>query len=284
MIVYGRIQKISIKNRMIGLLSDDKLVYVHMTNKVLKEFKPYLVKKPIAFLEASDEKVVIENISCLNLDYFIKIMMPGDKSTKVYYDINDIKKEIKSLVNSLNYKMFLDLEFSWPVPYSHMPAEIVQFGYVIEDKDGKVVEEKSSLVRPLRNTSLNKGTLDFLHHELSDFENACPYIEFYQLLEQKINEYDPKIIAWGRNDIITLEKSFKINHLHPLDVRNRYLNLMQLMKNYYNYKKEMGLFATFQELTDGEEKDQAHDAMEDAMIAKEIFDIFKNKINSEENL
>lgn len=282
--VYGRIQKISIKNRIIAVLSEGKLVYIHMTNKILKEFKAYLSKKPYVFLEASDEKTVVENISCLNLDYFIKIMIPSGKNAKVYYDMNDIRNNIKSLVNSLNYKMFLDLEFSWPIPYSHMPAEIVQYGYVIEDKDGKIVEEGSSLVRPLRNTSLNKGTLDFLHHEFSDFENACPYIEFYQLLEKKINDYDPKIIAWGRNDIITLEKSFKINHLHPLDVRNRYINLMQVMKNYYSYKKEMGLFATFQELTNGEEKEQAHDAMEDAMIAKKIFDIFKENINKEENL
>ena len=282
--VYGRIQKLNVKNRIIGVIVDGKLVYIHMTNKVLKEFKPYLTKKTYVILEATDEKVVIENIACLTLDYFIKIMVPSGKYTKVYFDINDIKNEIKSLVNSLDYKMFLDLEFSWPRPYSHMPAEIVQYGYLIEDKDGKVVEEGASLVRPLRNTSLNKGTLDFLHHEYSDFDNACPYIEFYQLMERLIDKYDPKIIAWGRNDVITLEKSFKINHLHPLDIRRRYLNLMQVMKNYYNYKKEMGLFATYQELTGGEEQEQAHDAYEDAKIAKDIFDIFKDRINKDENL
>ena len=282
--VYGRIQKIDVKNRIVGILAEDKMVYVHMTNRVLKEFKPYLTKRPFVFLEASEEKIVIDNISCLNLDYFIKVMIPSGKYTKVYYDINDIKNNIKSLVNSLNYKMFLDLEFSWPIPYSHMPAEILQYGYVIIDKDDKIVEEGSSLVRPLRNTSLNKGTLEFLHHEYSDFDKACPYIEFYQMLERIIKEYDPKIIAWGRNDVLALEQSFRINHLHPLDVRNRYINLMQVMKNYYSYKKEMGLFSTFQELTGGEEQEQAHDAYEDAMIAKKIFVIFKDNINKEETL
>lgn len=282
--IYGRVTKINVKDRIIGVLAETQLVYIHMTNRVLKEFKPYLAKKPMVILEVSEEKVVVDNISCFNLEYFTKIMIPSGKYTKVYYDINDIKNNVKSLVNSLNYKMFLDLEFSWPIPYSHMPAEIVQYGYVIEDKDGNVIEKSSSLVRPLRNTSLNKGTLEFLHHEYSDFDNACPYIEFYQLLEQKIRDYDVKIIAWGRNDIIALEQSFKINHLHPLDVRNRYINLMQVMKNYYSFKKEMGLFATYQELTHGEDQEQAHDAMEDAMIAKEIFDIFKTNINSENTL
>lgn len=282
--VYGRIQKIDVKNRIVGILAEDKMVYIHMTNRVLKEFKPYLAKKPFVFLEASEEKVIIDNISCLNLDYFIKIMIPSGKYTKVYFDINDIKNNIKSLVNSLNYKMFLDLEFSWPIPYSHMPAEILQYGYVIIDKDDKIVEEGTQLVKPLRNTSLNKGTLEFLHHEYNDFDNACPYIEFYQMLERIIKQYDPKIIAWGRNDVIALEQSFRINHLHPLDVRNRYINLMQVMKNYYSYKKEMGLFSTFQELTGGEEQEQAHDAYEDAMIAEKIFVIFKENINKEETI
>ena len=282
--VYGKVQKLNIKSRLIGILLDDKLTYFHMTNKVLKEFKPYLSKKPYVFLEASDEKVVVNNVSCNNIDFFIRIMIPTGKYTKVYYDINDIKNDIKSFVNSLKYKMFLDLEFSWPIPYSHMPSEIVQFGYIIEDENGKVVEQATSLVRPLRNTSLNKGTLNFLGREYSDFDNACPYIEFYQLLEKKIKDYDVKIIAWGRNDIIALEQSFKINHLHPLDVRNRYINLMQVMKNYYNYKKEMGLFATYQELTNGEEQKQAHDALEDAIIAKDIFDIFKERINQDEDM
>ena len=59
---------------------------------------------------------------------------------------------------------------------------------------------------------------------------------------------------------------------------------MQVMKNYYNYKKEMGLFATYQELTDGVEQEQAHDAYEDAKIAKEIFDIFKDRINKDQSL
>ena len=53
------------------------------------------------------------------------------------------------------------------------------------------------------------------------------------------------------------------------------------MKNYYSYKQEKGLFATYQEMTKTtEETDQIHDALEDALIEREIFYLFKKEINS----
>ena len=76
-----------------------------------------------------------------------------------------------------------------------------------------------------------------------------------------------------------MENSFKINHLHPLDIRNRYMNLMQIIKNYYCYKQEKGLFSTYQEMTKVEEEDQIHDALEDAIIERRIFHLFKDEIN-----
>ena len=75
------------------------------------------------------------------------------------------------------------------------------------------------------------------------------HIEFYQLLESIIDKYDVKIIAWGRNDILTMEKSFELNRLKPLDIRNRYINLMQVVKNYYNFKADLGLFNTYEEMS-----------------------------------
>ena len=48
---------------------------------------------------------------------------------------------------------------------------------------------------------MNIKTLMFLSRTLEDFENACEYIEFYQLLQGIIEQYNPKIYAWGQNDI-----------------------------------------------------------------------------------
>ena len=79
----------------------------------------------------------------------------------------------------INYKMFLDLEFSLPAYYQSMPhvAEIVQSGIVIEDKDGNIVFEDSNLVNPKKKYSLNSRTLKFLSRTRDEYDNAIEYIK-----------------------------------------------------------------------------------------------------------
>jgi sporulation inhibitor KapD len=281
--IYGKVYKVLRKERIISVIIDNRLRYFHMTNKNMKDFKSYLYKKPYVFLDVSDEKTKINNLIVYEISYFIKIIVPRLKRSNIYYDLGMIRRGVKSLINRPEAKLFLDLEFCLPSSNNvHIP-EIIQYGIILEDKNGNIILEDSSLVKPSRRSSLNSRTLKFLSLEYKDFNKACLYIEFYQLLESCIKDYDVKIIAWGKNDILALEQSFKINHLKPLDVRNRYMNLMQIMKNYYNYKQEMGLFNTYQELTKTEESIQSHNAFEDAMIAREIYHIFKENINHDEN-
>ena len=56
---------------------------------------------------------------------------------------------------------------------------------------------------------------------------------------------------------------------------------MQVIKNYYNYKNDLGLFSTYQELLGVELDEQAHDALEDAMVAREIYNIFKKNVQKD---
>ena len=277
--VYGKIHFVDKKERLFSIVVGGNLQYFHLTNKNMRDFKNYLYKKPYVFFEASEEYSIHSNIKCQEVDHFIKVILPSRHKVDVYYDLHVIQDGVKSLINQEHNRLFLDLEFSLVSPGRYSVSEIVQYGMVLEDKDGNIIMEDASLVRPMYNNSLNKHTLSFLSRDISDFDNACSYIEFYQLLEKIIEEYNPKIYAWGRNDGLSLEKSFKLNHLHPLDIKNRYINLMQIIKNYYNYKQEMGLFNTYKEMTNGEYEEQIHDALEDAMIEREIFHLFKHEIN-----
>lgn len=281
--IYGKVYSVNKKERIISIIINNRLEFFHMSNKIMRDFKAYLYKKPYVFLDVEDEKTLINRYKCYHINYFIKIIVPRRTRSNVYYDLSMIRRSIRSLMNRIGMKMFLDLEFSLPTSNQRHIPEIVQYGMIIENADGDIIFEDSSLVKPMRRSSLNKRTLKFLSLEYKYFNKACSYIEFYQLLERCIRDYDVKIIAWGKNDIIALEKSFKINHLKPLDVQNRYMNLMQIMKNYYNYKQEQGLFSTYQELTNSKDVIQTHDAFEDALITREIFHLFKQKINEDEN-
>lgn len=257
-------------------------MFFHMTNKNMKDFRSYLLKYPYVFLDANDEKILINKRKAYAINSFIKIIVAHPERSNTYYDLSVIKRGVKSIINKKEARMFLDLEFCLPSSKKNHIPEIIQYGMIVEDEEGKIVLEDTSLVRPLYRNSLNKRTLKFLSLNLKDFNNACSYIKFYQLLEMCIKKYDVKIIAWGKNDALALEQSFKLNYLQPLDVRSRYMNLMQVMKNYYNYKQEIGLFNTYQELTKKEEHAQSHNAFEDALIAREIFYIFKERINKED--
>lgn len=277
--VYGKVHEVLRKERMISIVINSHLEYFHMTNRNMKDFRIYLFKKPYVFIEVNDTYEVHSYHKCREIDHFIKIVLPTRKGSEIYYDISVIQDGVKELINRPQNRLFLDLEFSMGSPLYRGGNEILQYGLVLEDEEGNVILEKSDLVQPFNPKALNVKTLLFLSRSLEDFDNACSYIEFYQLLENIIEQYDPKIIAWGTNDILALESSFKINKLKPLDIRNRYINLMHVMKNYYSYKQEKGLFSTYKEMSKTEETDQIHDALEDAVIERKIFHLFKDEIN-----
>lgn len=277
--VYGKVHEVLRKERMISIVINSHLEYFHMTNRNMKDFRIYLFKKPYVFIEVNDTYEVHSYHKCREIDHFIKIVLPTRKGSEIYYDISVIQDGVKELINRPQNRLFLDLEFSMGSPLYRGGNEILQYGLVLEDAEGNVILEKSDLVQPFNPKALNVKTLLFLSRSLEDFDNACSYIEFYQLLENIIEQYDPKIIAWGTNDILALESSFKINKLKPLDIRNRYINLMHVMKNYYSYKQEKGLFSTYKEMSKTEETDQIHDALEDAIVERKIFHLFKDEIN-----
>lgn len=286
-ILYGKIVKVVPHNRLITIETRKKLVSLYMTRKDFKDFGPYFVYKPYVFVETTENTKYANGVSAIEISRFLKIINPTKRIRKkdVFYDLSLIKKGVQNLLNQMEYKMFIDLEFNLPSYYQgHIhTAEIIQYGITVENKDGKIVFEEESLLRPRKPYSLNQRTLKFLNRSYRDFNDAKKYIEFYNLLKYLIKKYDPKIIAWGKSDMIAMEQSFDLNRLPHLDIKNRYLNLMQVIKNYYNIKSDMGLFSTYQELTKTEATSQSHDALEDALVLREIYRIFKDIVNKENN-
>lgn len=285
--VHGRVVETIPKERVVKLLSSDSIIYLYLQRKDFKEYGPYFFDKPYIFAEVSDERKVIGGVMTREVIRFRRIVQPSYYSfktqRKIYYDIEAIKKGVKALINKPHNKLFIDLEFTMPAYYQTMPhiQEIIQYGIVVEDKSGNIVFEDSSLVRPKKTYNLNGRTLKFLSRKRGDFDIACSYKEFYDVLKMCIKKYNPKIYAWGRSDVLAIEQSFSINKMPPIDVKSRHINLMHVIKNYYNLKDEIGLFQTYEEMAEMNLAPQQHDALEDAMITREIFRMFKDKINQE---
>ena len=218
---------------------------------------------------------------------FNRIVQPSyynrTKDRIVYYDMDSIKRGVKELVNEPHKRMFIDLEFTMPAYYQTMPhtQEIIQYGIIIEDETGNIIFEDSSLVSPSKPYNLNGRTLKFLSRKRSDFNNSVNYKYFYEVLKKCMEEFEPKVYVWGRSDILAIEQSFVINKVEPIEIRKHHINLMQVMKNYYNLKDEMGLFQTYQEMSNVQMESQIHDAFEDALLTREVFRLFKDKINND---
>lgn len=285
--LHGRVISILPKERVAKLKTLTQVYYLYFQRKDFKEFGPYFFDHPYIFVEVGIEKKRIQNFMAYPVNMFVRVVQPQHytftKRSKVFFDIYENKREIKKLINKCHNKLFIDLEFTMPPIYQTMKTmtEIIQYGLLLVDKDGKVVLESSSLVKPSRPYNLNKNTLKFLSLNREDFDDAMLYIDFYNILQDIMKKYNPKIYVWGNNDIIVLEQSFVYNKIKPLNVRKAHINLMTLIKNYYNLKAERGLFQTYEDLTNTKLGTQKHDAFEDAYITKEIFEIFKTKVNDE---
>lgn len=277
--VYGKVTSIDRYHRTISIIIRNQRKYFHLTNRMMQDFRQYLQQSPYVCMDVTSSRIPVNGIKAYEVNHFIKIIVPRITDYKVYFNMESIQQEIRTLINKPYYKLFLDLEFSLPGTGGKPTSEIVQYGMILEDPEGKVVLEEASLLRPFNDKALNVRTLLFLSRIYSDFENAPSYIEFYQSLERCIRDYNVKIIAWGKNDILAMQKSFKTNHLQPLDLRNRYMNLMQVIKNYFSYKQEKGLFTTYQEYKNIPSLIQSHDALEDAQIMREIYHMFQDEIN-----
>lgn len=281
--IYGKIIETIPEERIVKIEYDARIIYLYMSRKLFKDFGPYFYHQPYIFVDIDNHPKRNGSFLVYNINYFIKVIEPAKRERKVFYDVLTIKKGVKKLLDKIEYKMFLDLEFSLPAYYQSMPhiAEIVQYGIVIENKDGDIVYEDSALVNPKKKYSLNSRTLKFLSRNRDEFDDAINYIDFYNLLKNLLKEYNPKIIAWGRSDMLALEQSFEVNKIKALPIRKKYVNIMQVIKNYYNLKDEMGLFQTYQEMSGESLKPQIHDASEDAMLTREIYRMFKIKVNDD---
>ena len=66
----------------------------------------------------------------------------------------------------------------------------------------------------------------------------------------------------------------------PVTERKNFVNLMQIIKNYYGIKNDIGLYAAF-ELLGAKPPlvEQDHNALHDAAATLEVFHLFENEIN-----
>ena len=280
MIVTGVIHSANLNCRYISILINKKLTFFSLQNHLVKKFRKYLHKGRFVQFECYDDADLFCGRRAYKVKHFIKIIRKRYRSHEIYYDIEIIRQGIVDVVNNMENIMFLDMEMTmhdWNVS-RNFTSEIIQAGFIITNNKGEELEVGSHYVKPTLFKKLTKRTKNFLHITDNDLEAGLTYNEFYDYFNNILDKYDPTIIVWGKNDIISLKDSYTINGKESLEKKCNFVNILQVQKNYFNLKNDLGLFKALKIYT-GVDPVQIHDALEDARVTKEVFFAFKKIIN-----
>lgn len=283
-VINGTIRNIDLDQRFFQIEYRHHIYYFYLTRSQIKSFERYLhVGLYVSLQYKEDHFKIIGKVKAYEILCFLKLQEVHRKNKLIYFDIKNSKKTISSILNKKSNRMFIDLEFSMP-PYQYtrrFVSEVIEYGIIIESCDGEVLYSNKSYINPLNEKGITDRTLDFLGITKDKFNDAIEPIEFYTLLKSLMAEYDPVIYVWGRNDFLMMDSFYKLNEVEPIIPRSKYVNLMQLLKNYYGLKNDVGLFNAINLFDDSFNDEQIHDALNDAEVTCMIFHYFKKETEKE---
>ena len=280
--IYGRIRRIDLDTRIFEIKINNKIEYFYFGRSQYKKFKPYLHEGLYVHFFCNEEKKQRGHYKTREVLSFTKLMHPTIRGINTYFDIDTIRKGVNKLLSKDAYRLFIDLEFTMPsysyVHGSGFKPEIIQFGFYLEDPDGNLILTEHENILPRSKLSITDRTLDFLNLTEKDFKHAKNYSYFYKKFLDILNTYQPIVYVWGRNDIYVIDLSCEMHRRPKLLEKKQVVNLMQVIKNYYSIKSDIGLFNAYGLFGKTAPIIQDHDALNDAVATSEIFHLFLEEV------
>lgn len=255
------------------LVIEGRKIGFYLSNRLAKTFFNYLEKGVLVDFEIAPKRKRIFGRLYYQVAHFNRIV--SLKPHVVHYDLFQLRKDMQAVLKKNKYYLFIDFEMTMPgyTKTTFIP-EIIQTGYVLAKAKGQIIEQNGYYVLPSPETNLSKRTKKFLKlDELQFYEDAIHYEKFYEDLERIVKKFNPKFVVWGKNDISALNDSYKIHQKEPLTQDTDFIDLLKLHKDYYNLRDDLGLFKAYKTYYEIEEN-QLHDAMDDAVVTKHVFDAF----------
>jgi sporulation inhibitor KapD len=282
--IRGLIHMIELDHKVIGLKLYKKIKFFYFQNSQMNTFKRYLYQDNWIDLEYEEDNMSRKGqYLAYRISYVYKIEAIGRFDHVTYYDKNILDKSLHTFLNNLGHTMFLDLEMTMP-SYTFkgkgFRTELIQAGIEICDEKFDVIKKYSNYVKPKINKELSKRAEDFLGITSIEFYKRCiEYKKFYNDFNEMLFTYSPAIVVFGKNDQLVLNDSYDINNVPSLKNKTRYINLCQLIKNYYELKNDPGLFKLLSVYYNNSEN-QIHDALDDCEATRLVFLAFKDDILS----
>ena len=282
MIVDGIIYDINLNTRIISIKSGKNLKFYYVTNSLMKKFKKYLYNGTYASFVCQDNAIIKSRTMVYSISYFKEIKTLSKFGPIVHYSKSSISSELKEFVNNLDNLMFIDLEMSMPgyKDSKDFLIELIQASYIITDKKFNTLTQHDFHIMPTVNKFLSDRCEEFLNITYDELRfKGVHYKQFYNQFKSDLEKYNPTIIIFGKNDRLFLEKSYKTNNSESLAGISRFVNLSQLLKNYYELTQDPGLFKSYEIMYNEDLPKQKHDAYEDAYYTYLVFKKFKEELN-----
>ncbi len=281
--VYGPLHSVIVENRIVSIKQNHRVSYYYMAKGLYNTFLQYLNEGIYLFMTVSEHERKVKGVMAKTVESLEKIIYPDKQNPRIFYDTQIIKSGIKNIMNGTQYKLFLDLEMSMPPyqNYEHFVSEIIQSGLVLVDGVGNVLEKHTDFVKPTLFKELSNRTKKFLKITQETIDHGMTYIDFYRKLERILKTYRPMVVVWGQNDIIEIKKSTLNHHLPDITRNVQFIDLLKLHKLFFGLKNDLGLFNAHNLYATIDLDEQAHDALEDAMVTKSVFESFKKVCNGE---
>ena len=182
-----------------------------------------------------------------------------------------------------DYYLFIDFEFTMPekrdTPKGFFP-EIIEYG-IVEVKDGKVINEYNSYVRPRAFPDLTDRCKGFLGITEENLGTGVDFDEFLALL-QKLNTPDyPTIVTWGNMDMKVLKQNCQYS-ASKFPLSGKQLDLSIEYKKFFGDRNQTGLKKAVQQYGD-KATGVWHRALDDARMTFELFTLIEQDRRYEDN-
>lgn len=230
------------------------------------------------FVEFTHDKKtkIIKGYPSYHLIDLKKIFYVSNTKRVELFDESETEAKLIDIINYDGYKMFMDLELTMPKYGETEPfkPEILQIGCVIIDGNDETVNYYTNYVKT--NKPLSDRTYRFLSLGKDAVSEAISYDEFYKDYKELLDIYNPIVYVWGKNDVSSLEDSYKLHRKKAL--KANYQDLLAIHHKFFNLKTDISLFKALK-LYRGIDAHQVHHALTDAQATKEVYDGFKKHIN-----
>ncbi len=270
--VKGQIHKVSKDNKLVSIQIKNKLEFFYLPPRFVKQFRKHLYSGVFVVFSCDEKKFKMKRRLVSRVIAFEKIIGNRYHRKFSYFDQKISRLNILNRINQYEYRLFLDLEMTlqWS---KNQEEEIIQIGAILVDKEDQIIWTYNQFVKPTIINKVSNRTIEFLNIEKKQIYNGIDYQDFYEAFKVILLHYRPCVVIWGNNDKYALEKSYNINKVSPIFFDDDFINMQQVLKKYYNFNYELGLFTTAK-IYQIECGSQLHDAYEDAQITRLIFNHF----------